>query len=163
MSIKNLNTLSSMLLLLLVSTVSANTANANTLGAKEQPQSPEYVAEPENYLLSQALGHYEGGSQMNWSDYKIGKINTYAGDVLSVSLIDERTSFNGEAPFNAVSSSSYNVLVVQEGEKSIVLDFARPRWIGTLLKDYGFSIEKDRRSDPPLQVRTEPLWRQLGR
>ncbi len=165
MSIKNLNTLSSMLLLLLVSTVSANTVNANTLEAKEQPQSPEYVGEPENYLLSQALGHdeYDGGPQMNWSNYQIGKINAYSGEIISVTGWKNPTSFNTEAPFGAFASSgSYVLIVPMEGE-NVVVDLAHPYWIGTLIEDYGFRIENDRRSDPTLQERTAPLWRQLGR
>ncbi len=168
MSIKNLNTITSLLLLLLLSkvSVSVNAANANSFGAKERYQSTEYAAEQEKYLLSQALGHSDkNGAQMSWDDYTIGRIVNKAGEQAFI-LMEDGITFQQEAPLvyqgqrGAVAGE--DVLIVNKDGKNVVIDIAHPAWIQTLIEDYNFSIENDKKSDPPLEERTAPLWQQLG-
>ncbi len=155
-----MNALTSLLLLLLFSTISANSAKANTLSAKEPQPPSKFSAEQEHYLLSQALGHdeWDGRPQMSWDDYQIGTIKGRAGDIISV-VAEDGTVLEGLTPSFFKGS---NVLIGERDGKKVVLDFAHPPWIETLLEDYGFSIDNDYRSDPPLEVRTAPLWQQLG-
>ena len=160
MLIKNLNILTSLLLLSLFSTISTNAVKANTLETKELPSSSEFSAEPENYLLSQSLGHQEylGEPQMSWNDYQTGTIVGKNGSSISV-ITEDGTLIHGEWEIGSVGDT---VLIVDEDGITEVIDSAYPAWVGTLEQDYEFSIDNDARLDPPLQERTAPLWRQLG-
>ena len=160
MLIKNLNILTSLLLLSLFSTISTNAVKANTLETKELPSSSEFSAEPENYLLSQSLGHQEylGEPQMSWDDYQTGTIVGKNGSNISV-ITEDGSLIHGEWEIGSVGDT---VLIVDEDGRAEVIDSAYPAWVGTLEQDYEFSIDNDARLDPPLQERTAPLWRQLG-
>ena len=155
--------LTSLLLLLSFSTISANAAKANTLEAQEPQPPSEFSAEPENYLLSQALGHE---SEIGWDDYQIGTIKGRAGDIIHVVGMDDGMNFRALVPskngFNPSLIEGSNVLIGEENGRKVVIEFVGPPWVETLMNDYGFSIEKDYRSDPPLEARTAPLWQQLG-
>ena len=160
MLIKNLNLLTTLLLLSLFSTISINTAKANTGETKELRESSEFSAEQEPYILSQSLGHkeYLGEPQMSWNDYQTGTIVGKNGSNLSV-VTQDGALIHGEWEIGEVGDS---VLIVEEGGKKEVLESAHPAWVGTLQEDYGFSKDNDYRSNPSLEARTAPLWRQLG-
>ncbi len=156
--------LTSLLLLLSFSTISANAAKANTLEAKESQQPSEFAAEQENYLLAQTLGHE---SEINWGDYQIGTIKARAGNLISVVGMDDGLVFTGVIPsenrLNPSLLEGPNVLIGENRDgRKIAIEFVGPPWVETLMNDYGFSIEKDFRSDPPLEARTAPLWQHLG-
>ena len=156
--------LTSLLLLLSFSTISASAAKANTLEAQEPQQPSEFAAEQENYLLAQALG-YE--SEIGWDEYQLGTIKARAGNLISVVGLDDGLVFSGVIPsengLNPRLLEGPNVLIGENDDgRKIVIEFVGPAWVETLMNDYGFSIEKDFRSDPPLEARTAPLWQQLG-
>ena len=169
MLIKNLNLLTSLLLLSLFSTISINAAKANNEETKELRDSSDLSAEQEPYILSQSLGHkeYLGEPQMSWNDYQTGTIVGKHGSTLSVvtedgTLIHHRNELPGEIGELAVGRVGESVLIVEEDGKKVVLEEAHPAWVGTLQQDYGFSKENDYRSNPPLEARTAPLWQSLG-
>ena len=169
MLIKNLNIITSLLLLSLFSTIATTAVKANTLETKELPSSSEFSAEPENYILSQSLGHdeYKGEPQLSWNDYQRGTIVGKNGSHISVitedgTLIHQRNELPGEIGELAVGQVGETVLIVEEDGKKVVLEEAHPAWVEILQQDYEFSIDNDARLDPPLQARTAPLWRQLG-
>ena len=169
MLIKNLNVLTSLLLLSLFSTISINAAKANTLETEELPSPSEFSEEQENYLISQSLGHeeYDGGPQMSWNDYQTGTIVGKNGSHISVvgedgTLIHHRNELPGRIGATLSGQVGDTVLIVEEDGKKVVLQEAHPFWVETLQQDYEFSFDNDSRLDPPLQARTTPLWRQLG-
>ena len=157
MLIKNIKTLSNLLLFLVLCSISTNAAKANTIENKELQSTSESIAEP--YLISQSLGHneYDGRPQMSWDDYQRGTIVGVNGSVASI-IADDGTLLHA----GGVGSIGDTVLIGQEDGKTVVLQASEPAWVGTLQQDYEFSIEKDRRSDPPLEARTAPLWQALG-
>ena len=161
MLIKNIKIMGNLLLLLVFCTISTTTANANTntLEKKELQSSSKSPTEQRQFLISQSLGHkeYAGGSQMSWDDYQTGTIVGVNGSVASI-VADDGTLLHA----GGVGSIGDTVLIGQEDGKTVVLEAAHPAWVGTLQQDYGFSRENDRRSDPPLEARTAPLWRALG-
>ncbi len=159
----NLKVLGGMLLLLSVSAVSANPAKANPAGEK--------VDEP--IYSSQALGHqeYAGEPQMMWSDYEIGTIHSIVGDVVFYTLEDgsrfvqRGVTREGKVYITSDESvvSGSNILIVRGEEgKPVIFSEGHPMWINALVEDYGFSIAKDKRLEPPLLERTAPIWRSLG-
>ncbi len=159
----NLKVLGGMLLLLSLSAVSANPAKANPVGEK--------VDEP--IYLSQTLGHeeYDGGTQMMWSDYEIGTIHSIVGDVVFYTLEDgsrfvqRGVTREGRVYITSDESvvSGSNILIVESEEgKPVIFSEGHPMWINDLVEDYGFSIAKDKRLEPPLLERTAPIWRSLG-
>ncbi|MGK7893066.1 MAG: hypothetical protein AB4372_05365 [Xenococcus sp. (in: cyanobacteria)] len=157
MLIKAINAAKNFLLLLVFFSISTNAAKANTIENKELPSTSESTAE--QYLISQSLGHeeYSGGTQMSWDDYQTGTIVGINGSVASI-VADDGTLLHA----GGVGSIGDTVLIGQEDGKTVVLQAAQPAWVGTLQQDYGFSRENDRRSDPPLEARTAPLWQALG-
>ncbi len=155
MLIKNLNVLTSLLLLSLFTTISTNAAKANTLETKELQSPSEFAAEQEPYLLSQSLGHSEFAG---WDDYQTGRIVGKNGSVISV-IGEDGTLIHGGWEVGSVGDS---VLIVEKDGKQEVIESASPAWVGTMEQDYEFKKEKDHRSDPELEARTAPLWQQLG-
>ncbi len=158
----NLKVLGGMLLLLSVSAVSANPAKASPAGEK--------VDEP--IYISQALGHEESdGTQMMWSDYEIGTIHSIVGDVVFYTLEDRTrviqrgATQEGKVYITSDESviSGSNILIIRrEGGEPVIFSEGHPMWVNELIEDYGFSIAKDKRLEPPLLERTAPIWRSLG-
>ena len=90
-----------------------------------------------------------------------------APNLISVVGLDDGLVFSGVIPsengLNPRLLEGPNVLIGENRDgRKIVIEFVGPAWVETLMNDYGFSIEKDFRSDPPLEARTAPLWQQLG-
>ncbi|ELS04022.1 hypothetical protein Xen7305DRAFT_00037500 [Xenococcus sp. PCC 7305] len=110
--------------------------------AKANPNPTQHLlAEP--LYLSQSLGHqeYKGKPQMSWDDYELGKVVGHYGGTASVSL-EDGTILRCSSSVGAIGD---HVLVVEEDGEKVVLDSARPAWVGTLINDYEFNLEKDRR------------------
>ena len=160
MSIRNLNVLNGTLLLLIFSALSTNAVKANSLETKELQTPSEFSATQEHYLIAQSLGHEEwaGKPQMSWNDYQTGRVVGKNGSNLSV-IADDGTLIHGDWEAAEIGDT---VLIVEEDGKKEVLEAAHPAWVEVLEQESAFTKENDQRSDPPLEVRTAPLWRQLG-
>ena len=156
MSIRNLNVLNGTLLLLIFSALSTNAVKANSLETKELQTPSEFSAAQEHYLIAQSLGHeeWDGKPQMSWNDYQTGRVVGKNGSNLSV-IADDGTLIHGDWEAAEIGDT---VLIVEEDGKKEVLE----AWVEVLEQESAFTKENDQRSDPPLEVRTAPLWRQLG-
>ncbi|BAQ64768.1 hypothetical protein [Geminocystis sp. NIES-3709] len=107
-------------------------------------------------LISQLEGHdtYNGGEQMEWSDYSLGRVIGKSGGILFIQT-EEGVVFHSEGGF--CPGSDVLVQKTEDGRYRLV-QTGHPQWISRLKAKYGW---KQVASTGSLNERTAAIWAEM--
>jgi hypothetical protein len=158
---QNSHALTGVLILASLSAVAATPAIA-------EPTQERVNNQPSETLISQALGHdtyEEGGEQMSFSDYILGRVRGRTGNYLSVELMNmegtEVKAGEGRVIMEGSANPGDNVLLTEEDGEYEFVGVAHPAWITELQEDYKWNMSAEMKGTP-LKERTASLWQTLA-
>lgn len=150
MNLKNLQYLTAISAGMLLTT-GINSVEASTI-KNEQTSNSEGKT-----LISQLRGHdtFNGGSQMAWENYTLGRVIGKSGDILFI-----RTESGAVFHANGGFCPGSDVLVQQaENGRYYLVENSHPQWISRLKSKYGW---KQVASSGALNERTAAIWASMG-
>ncbi|MGI0479988.1 hypothetical protein ACN4EE_04280 [Geminocystis sp. CENA526] len=126
-----------------------NSAEASSLTKEETSNSHQ------QNLISQLEGHdtYNGGTQMEWGDYTLGRVIGKSGDILFI-----RTESGAVFHANGGFCPGSDVLVHEADGRYHLVDKAHSQWISRLKAKYGW---KRVEVSGALNERTAAIWSEL--
>jgi hypothetical protein len=135
--------------------VKACSAHKTHFSTSESLSSLNTDIKNQNFLISQLRGHetYDGGSQMEWGDYLLGRVVAKVGNILFIKLD------NGDY-FHATGDaySGADVLVEEVNGRYQYVSMAHSSWISVLRSKYGW---KQVTASASLNERTAAIWQEI--
>ena len=127
-----------------------------TIGIKPASSSELINTDSEEIVISQLRGHntYDGGSQMQWNDYSLGKVVGKSGGWMSI-LVEDGTSFQAQG---SVRPGSDVLVAKDENGEYYLVSAAESEWISILQSEYGW---KRFVAQGALNERTAAIWQEI--